>query len=333
MTNLIPYISYSDIEDRLHKIDSSEYYEWWYSDFRFDNGWSAVVVFHYSDWLRKPRVPSVEISIYDPNGKRYYEETVLRPGKAWASEEICDIEIGKHRLQQVGSNYHLAVNSQKAGADLTMTPSSPPFYIPPGAIYSEGKNEHFWCVPIPRGNAQGSLFVDGNELKVKGICYHDHNWGSCDINRSFGGWTWGRFFDDEYSGIFSCSFPVHVTDSPLPQVNGPTGILYLAKNERLILCTEKIKLMTEEESFDEMTGQTVATKQVLEAAEESCSARCVFSVQKIVERDHLKFSGWDTHNWRFLDNYTADITLDGKTHSTAGRMIHERFLLRLKSNR
>ena len=330
MTNLIPFIAYSDVEDRCHKIKSKDYYEWWYSDFRFDNGWTAVAVWHYSDWLKKPRVPSVEISIYDPDGKRYYEETVVGAGKAVASEKICDVKIGNHHFRQQGDQYLLSVNSKKAGADLIMTAVTPPFFISPGAIYSEGGDEHFWCVPIPRGIAEGSLFVEGKELKVKGTCYHDHNWGSCDMNRNFGGWTWGRFFDQEYSGIFSCSFPIHVTSSSEPQVNGHTGIFYLAKGNKLILCTEKIELITEEESFDEMTGQPVATKLVLKAAEDNCEAKCEFSVRKIVERDHLKFAGWNTHNWRFLDDYNAEIVLDGKKDSTSGQMLHERFLLRLK---
>jgi hypothetical protein len=330
LTNLIPFIAYSDVEDRCHKLKGADYYEWWYSDFKFDNGWTAVAVWHYSDWLKKPRVPSVEISIYDPDGKRYYEETVVGAGKAVASEKICDVKIGTHHFHQKGNQYHLSVNSKKAGAELIMTAVAPPFFISPGGIYSEGGDEHFWCVPIPRGIAEGSLFVEGKELKVKGTCYHDHNWGSCDMNRNFGGWTWGRFFDQEYSGIFSCSFPIHVTYSTEPQVNGHTGIFYLAKGNRLILCTEKIELIIEEESFDEMTGQPVATKLVLKAAEDNCEAKCEFSVQKIVERDHLKFAGWNTHNWRFLDDYRTEIVLDGKKDTTSGKMLHERFLLRLK---
>lgn len=58
MTNLIPFIVYSDVEDRCHKIKSEDYYEWWYSDFKFDNGWTAVAVWHYSDWLKKPGSPA-----------------------------------------------------------------------------------------------------------------------------------------------------------------------------------------------------------------------------------------------------------------------------------
>ncbi|RPJ61160.1 MAG: hypothetical protein EHM12_05550 [Dehalococcoidia bacterium] len=330
MTNLIPLISYSDIEDRRHKLDGPDYYEWWYSDFRFENGWTAVAVWHYSDWLKKPRVPSVEISIYDPDGNRYYEETVLKPGDAKASEEKCDVTIGKHHFWQDGNHYRLIVDSKKAGADLTMTAAAPPFFIAPGAIYSEGKDEHFWCIPVPRGVAEGKLYVDGQEMKVTGICYHDHNWGSCDMNRNFGGWTWGRFFDDEYSGIFSYSFPIHIASSPEPQVNSQTGILYLAKKDKLILCTEKIQVTTEEEVFDELTGQTVGSKVILKASEDNCQAKCEFTLQNIVERDHLKFAGWNTHNWRFLDTYNTEIVLDGKKDKTSGKMLHEKFLLRLK---
>jgi hypothetical protein len=330
MTNLIPFIAYNDSDDSCHKLPGPDYYEWWYSDFRFANGWTAVAVWHYRDWLKKPRVPSVEISIYDPDGSRYYEETIFKPREADASDAECDVKIGQHHFWQENDRYRLIVGSKKAGADLTMTRIAPPFFIEPGAIYSEGGDEHFWCVPVPRGKAEGSLFVDGKEIKVNGICYHDHDWGTCDMNRNFGGWSWGRFFVKEYSGIFSCSFPIHVTSSSEPQVNGHTGVFYLAKGNQLILCTEKIEFITEKESFDELTGQPVATKLVLKGAEDNCSAKCEFQVQKIVERDHLKFAGWNTHNWRFLDTYTAEITLDGKKDMISGQMLHEKFLLRLK---
>jgi hypothetical protein len=330
MTNLIPFIRYTDEDDRCHKLPAVDYYEWWYSDFRFTNGWTAVAVWHYRDWLKKPRVPSVEISIYDPDGNRYYEETVVDTRGASASETICDVKIGKHHFRQGGNQYRLLVDSRKAGADLVMKCIAPPFFIAPGAIYSEGGDEHFWCVPVPRGEAEGSLYVNGEEMKVKGICYHDHNWGSCDMNRSFGGWTWGRFFDKTYSGIFSCSFPVHVTPSSEPQLNSHSGILYVAKGSELVLCTEKIELVTKEESFDELTGQIIGTKLLLSGREDGSAATCEFTIQRVVERDHLKFSGWNSHNWRFLDSYDAEIAVDGKKESVSGQMLHEKFLLRLK---
>jgi hypothetical protein len=115
-----------------------------------------------------------------------------------------------------------------------------------------------------------------------------------------------------------------------PQVNSHTGIIYLAKGNQLILCTEIIDLIIEEEVFDELTGQTIPSKLVLRASEDNCKLMCSFDVQRVVERDHLQFSGWKTHNWRFLDNYKADITLDGKKTSASGQTLHEKFLLRLK---
>jgi hypothetical protein len=123
---------------------------------------------------------------------------------------------------------------------------------------------------------------------------------------------------------------IHEGSSSHPEKNPPSGILYLAQKDRLILCTEKIQMVTEEEFFDETTGQAVPGKIVLKASEENCKLKCSFNVQRVVERDHLHFSGWKTHNWRFLDGYKANITLDGKKTTASGQMLHEKFLLRLK---
>ena len=333
MTDLRPYSLYQDIEDRVHPLKDEFYYEWWYNDFRFENGWSAVANWHFSDWLKKPRVPSVEISIYDPDGNRYFEETVVKPGEVFASEEKCDVEIGGHRFWQEGDNYRLIVNSKNVGADLTLRRLVPPLFIAPeGNIYSDpsSPDRHYWVVSIPRGEAFGKLIVDGKEMMVKGSCYHDHNWGTCDMNQNFGGWTWGRFFDEEYSGIFSLSYPL--SSIPLYQKPGTdhAGIIYLAKHDELILLSEGIELITLVDGFDEPTGQTTPLKFILKAKEDNCEFSAVMDVQKIVERDHLKFAGWKTHNWRFLDNYEATITLNGKTDIVKGQTLHERFLLRMK---
>jgi hypothetical protein len=325
MADLRPYLFYEDRDDRWHPQETEFHYEWWYSDFRFDNGWSAVAAWHYSDWLKKPRAPSVELSIYDPDGNRYYEETVVKAGQAVASEKKCDVLIGGHHFWQEGNEYRLVVNSGKVGADLTLQRVAPAMMLPSsGSIYYDetSGDAHFWCVSIPRGNAFGKLIIAGKEIPVRGVCYHDHNWGTCDMNQNFGGWVWGRFFDDVYSGIFTTAYPL----TPLPL----TGILYLAKRGELVMMTDGAEIITLKEGFDEPSGITNSVKFMVKGQEENCEFEAIMEVQRIIERDHLKFSGWKTHNWRFLDNYEATITVDGVTDTVKGQTIHERFLLRLK---
>ena len=330
MTNLIPFFAYTDADDSFHPVDSRDYYEWWYNDFHFDNGWAAVAVWHYRDWLKKPRVPSVEISIYDPAGKRYYHETVIATDKATASETQCDVRIGNHHFWQENGGYRLVVDAKGISADLTMRRSVPPLFIPAGLIYEDNSNQHYWCVPVPRGNATGEISVDNHRMPVNGVCYHDHNWGTCDMNENFGGWTWGRFFDPVYSGIFSYSFLINPETANPAEPAAGSGIIYLAKNDMVILCSEKVNMDVAEEVFDEPTGQTMPRQLVLSAAEDNCSISCHLTVQRIIERDHLKFAGWKTHNWRYLDDYRAEITLDGQKDVSSGQTLHERFLLRLK---
>lgn len=333
MSDLRSLVLYNDREDRVHPMEEHElYYEWWYSDFIFDNGWSAVAVFHYRDWLKHSRVPSVEISIYDPEGNRYYEETIVKKDEVKASEEKCDVTIGGHHFwQEDADHYRVVVNSKKVGADLTLKRIAPPMFLPPeGCIYSVGSEQHFCCWPIPRGEASGKIVIDSKEMPVKGICYHDHDWGTTDMNQNFGGWIWGRFFDNVYSGIFCILWPLSEV-TPLQKAGtDQAAFIYLAKGKDLILMSESVEMVTLADGFDEPTGQTNPMKFTLKAKEANCEINATFDVQKIVERDHLKFSHWKTHNWRYLDNYEAKITLDGVTDIAKGQMLHERFLLRLK---
>jgi hypothetical protein len=323
-TDLKAYLKYEDGNDGVHPLKTELYYEWWYCDFRFDNGWSAAVVYYYSDMTKKPRAPTVEMSIYDPGGKRYFEKTDVKTDEAAASEEKCDVRIGGHRFWQEGNTYRLIVESSKVGADLTLQRETPAMFIPAEVNNpdSAASDKHFWCVSIPRGKASGKLVVEGKEISVQGVCYHDHNWGTGQPNLTCGGWVWGHFFDDTYSGFYALVYPV--SSQPF------TGFIYLAKHEELILLSDAVQVMTVEERFDEPTGLTIPIRFVVTGKEGSCEFSGAMDVQNVVEKDHQQFPDFKTHNWRFIGNYEGAITLDGATDNVKGQGFHERYLLRLK---
>ena len=45
-----PVSAYTDRDDALHPYANPAYYEWWYLDARFDNGYSCVLSWH---WLNE----------------------------------------------------------------------------------------------------------------------------------------------------------------------------------------------------------------------------------------------------------------------------------------
>jgi hypothetical protein len=83
-------------DDALHFDHSPGWWEWWYFDADFDNGYMIAGTYHFGS-PRPPANPDVrfiEIGIYDRKGnsklirKRYPKE------QCSASEETCDVVIG-----------------------------------------------------------------------------------------------------------------------------------------------------------------------------------------------------------------------------------------------
>ena len=42
----VPVSVYQDKDDATHPYNTDNYYEWWYLDAQFDNGYSCVITFH-----------------------------------------------------------------------------------------------------------------------------------------------------------------------------------------------------------------------------------------------------------------------------------------------
>jgi len=51
--------AYSDKDDALHYYKTPSYYEWWYNDVHFDNGYSCVIVYHQVCGFLYPRLPLI----------------------------------------------------------------------------------------------------------------------------------------------------------------------------------------------------------------------------------------------------------------------------------
>ncbi len=46
----------------------ASYYEWWYVDCSFDNGYHMVLTFHYRNHFMNPIIPTTQLMIYHPDG-------------------------------------------------------------------------------------------------------------------------------------------------------------------------------------------------------------------------------------------------------------------------
>jgi hypothetical protein len=90
----IPPSKYTDKDDGLHPYKTPDYYEWWYSDAHFDNGYSCVTVYHWMCGFMQPRYPVVTKQIYTPEGEKIESAKVFQPSECTASVSKCVVKMG-----------------------------------------------------------------------------------------------------------------------------------------------------------------------------------------------------------------------------------------------
>ena len=316
-----PVSAYTDRDDGLHPYTNPAYYEWWYLDARFDNGYSCVLSWHWLNEFLKPHIPTIQLFIYTPEGKRYVGMEAVDPKDCSASQEYCNVKMGSSYLQQEGKVYRMSMHSRNIGCDLTFQGTIPGWKIGDGQIpINGGEIVQGWVIPCPRARVEGKLFIKDKEIQVKGNGYHDHNWGNTDMYDIFLGWYWGRLNDPKYTIIFSNTQALNGQILPF---------LYVADDKSTILATDKYDFAVEKEEPDAATGQLYAKIITLKYNGDNIKLRCRLDTKTVVEQNPLpKVNEYNMFNWRFLADYEGEITLDGNTDKITGETIHERFLFR-----
>jgi predicted secreted hydrolase len=239
-----------------------------------------------------------------------------------ASPERCDVKMGSSYLRQENGLYKMSMHARNIGCELTYKGILPGWKSGdgnfPGGALSRGWAG--WVIPCPRAKVEGNLFIKGEEIKVTGEGYHDHNWGDIDLYDLFKGWYWGRLNDSRYTIIFSCT-------TTLKDIMEP--YLLIADKKGTILSTNKYEFAVEQEEIDPATGRKYAKIINLKYKGQDVALQCRLNTKHVVEHSALpKVNEYDMFNWRFLADYEGQIVVDGKAENIKGETIHERLLFR-----
>jgi hypothetical protein len=170
-----------------------EHFEWWYFDAHLDNGDHFVVMYSLNDTRLKPRKPSVRLNIY-PQGqtdiwkiKEYSEQDVS------VSYDKCDVHLDDQYCKDCGDHYEIYTMIDGSGAKLKLNKRNHPFT-------TEGVDFPLpWTVAVPSGEIEGELYKNGETIAVKGVGYHDHNWGEKSLAGAFKNWYWGKVHTPDIS--------------------------------------------------------------------------------------------------------------------------------------
>ena len=317
--------NYQRRDDANHIYQSNEYYEWWYNDASFEDGWHMVVVFHSMNAMTDPPKPSMMLTIYNPEGIVTMQDVQFETDKTYTGADWCDVRIGDNWLKDRGDGtYELYVKMNGFGGHLVMKNVVPGWKLGTGFNY---KNEETgmvagWLVPVPHAEITGTLFLDKATREVKGAAYHDHNWGNYRPYKTFSGWYWGRIHGGDYTIDYAWVFP--------REKGGPIfSPLLIAHKGEIVLSSNSMEAFFDDMMKEEnQLGPEFAKKIILKADQLGVQMNLTIVTKRLLENWQLpKITDWDQFYFRFLADYTLDVVIDGKKDQVKGELLHEFMVL------
>ncbi|HLB64362.1 MAG TPA: hypothetical protein VJJ46_05935 [Anaerolineales bacterium] len=242
-------------EDGPHAPQTPEYFEWWYFDHHFVNGYTAVVVFHRATAFLPSHPPAVEITVITPSGEELRSFRTLSPAEFRVAADRADIQAGEDRVVDGTRQYQVrAIGFTQAGlrigVETTLEGLLPGWKFGESKTLVDGLDAFAWVVPLPRARCLGTLFLGDEAMPVAGTGYHDHNWGQVSLTRLLAYWHWGRIYADDVTCIYA-----DVVGRHHPR-GVPTGLLMLAVGERIIFNTSLVRIEEQDLTFSRQANRT-----------------------------------------------------------------------------
>ncbi|MBT4264949.1 MAG: hypothetical protein HOD85_12150 [Deltaproteobacteria bacterium] len=315
---------YQPRDDASHIFHNEPaYYEWWYLDASFDNGYHFVTTFHYRNAFTKPTLSTIQFFIYLPDGTKKERHILIDPKDARAHPDYCDVQMGDSYFKDNGDHYEINIKIGKMGARLKLKNTVPPWKPGNGLLYQNKTTGTVWgwAVPVPAGDIEGELILKDETIPVKGNGYHDHNWGNCYMHTLYENWYWGRIHDDNFCIDYGRIQP---REAGMPLVNP----LLITSRDKVILSTNMLQVDLFEEKEDETFGRKYANRLKLSVDTQGVQLKIDINTRRIAEPLKLPpVTEWEQHYYRFVADYTMQISVDGKTHESSGELLHEYMLL------
>lgn len=196
-------------EDGMRSHGRENSFEWWYVDASFDNDIKAVLTYMTkSDEIDYygPSKPTVKLVLTMPDERRITKVVSEPEGSTIMSSKIkCNVEISNSSLRYYKGDYILKFDEGGIKLDLVMKSIVPMIRKGAGHLLfgDDEENAFGWLAAQPTSKITGSLFIGGEEYKLKGSGYHDHNWSDVAIEDIMNHWYWGRVVFDDYTVVTS----------------------------------------------------------------------------------------------------------------------------------
>lgn len=223
------------------------------------DGTALVIVFYTKNMIdvRGGLAPFISINLTDPDGKPVLERAIMGdPNDFQASREGCDVRIGVNRFSGDLRDYTIHLDSDGIAADIRLRGTTPAWRPATGhSFFVNGGRENFfaWLPAVPRGEAAGTLTVDGETMELSGSGYHDHNWGDISMLKLMHDWYWGRAEVGPYTVITAC---ITATER---YGGGSNNVFLLARDGEILAEDGRFVTCTPEDVYiDSHSGKPVA---------------------------------------------------------------------------
>lgn len=122
-----------------------------------------------------------------------------------------DLTIGASRVRLEGLQYHVSLNLPESGGGTSgaravgeiLIKASPGRSLAPLTLRGAGGWVSGYVVPVMSGDLSGSIRIGGANVELRGLGYHDHNWGFWEGVS----WRWGQVQHDGRSYVYGRVYP------------------------------------------------------------------------------------------------------------------------------
>ena len=192
-------------DDAFHRADSSNlshFTEWWYFDATFDNGYSAQMTFRVMSVLDQDIAIFSRLDLYKDTALISHKQHMHLLEDFYASTDVPYVLLNGNEMINGYINRFTGAWTYDISFDMGDT-SADLHFVGCTKGYKGSTPGGKWAVILPRADVTGKLFIDGDEIKVKGVGYHDHNWEvTAEAALNFG-WYWGKINSDTYTIVWA----------------------------------------------------------------------------------------------------------------------------------
>jgi hypothetical protein len=252
-------------EDGLRTDSAPGRYEWWYFDAHLEDGSSMVIAFYTKNPIAPdhPLDPYVTMQLDRPGAPTLSLQCRATPDQFRAATTGCDVHIAENWIRGHAPDvpYEIHFAAGDVVVDIVLRPQVPSWRPATGHTFFGQRDEHFfaWLPAVPQGSVEVELTTGSQTEQLRGIGYHDHNWGDVPMPKLINHWYWGRAQAGPYSIIASYITPeARYGDTAIP-------IFLLAKGETIVADdAANVTFHLEGEHPDAQSGKPVADVVVYE---------------------------------------------------------------------